>query len=70
MRDRNDSRGARIQCINFEMCPVCYKCRNYNHLDNQCMKCEKDPKANLCDKKLHKEGPMAKLVTKQIIKLD
>lgn len=68
-RNRNSARGAQIDCINFEMCPLCYGCRNFNNLDKTCLICEEDSKNNLCNTKSHKAHLVGRMITKQKIEL-
>lgn len=68
-KNKNSSRGAQIDCINFEMCPLCYGCRNYDSLDTNCAKCLENAKQNLCNTKTHKAHLVSKMITKQEIKL-
>ena len=68
VKNRNSARGAQINCINFEMCPLCYGCRNYHAQDPECQKCLKDKKNNLCNTKKHPVQLVHRMVTKQNIK--
>lgn len=70
LRNRNSARGAQVDCINFEMCPLCYGCRNANHLDKACSLCAEDSKNNLCNIKSHKAHLIAKMITKQQVNLN
>ena len=69
-KNRNSARGAQIDCLNFEMCPLCYGCRNYNTQLPECQKCLKDPKNNICNLQSHKAHLVARMITKQKINVD
>ena len=67
-------RGNKIACINYQMCPACYGCRAYDSRDEDCRVCkEEDAKRgkryNLCNKELHEEWKINKLITKTKIEL-
>lgn len=68
-KNRNSSRGAQLECINFEMCPLCYGCRNCNPDLTCCQECLKDPKLNICNVKSHKTHLISRMVKKQTIDL-
>lgn len=67
MKTPNDVRGRKINCINYAMCPICYGCRNYNSLDEECSNCKKNSKMNLCNTTLHKPELVARFITKSEI---
>lgn len=71
MRDKtkNDPLGAQIVCANFDQCPFCYGCRNYNTRDLECEECAKNKKINLCKVELHKPELISKMVTRTRIKI-
>lgn len=67
-------RGSKIACINFQMCPACYGCRAYDSRDEDCRICkaedaERGKRYNLCNKELHEEWKINKLITKTKIEL-
>ena len=66
MRDKtkNDPLGSQLNCQNFDQCPFCYGCRNYNTRDIECEECAKNPKVNLCKTELHKPDLIGKMVTR------
>jgi hypothetical protein len=67
----NDALGARKKCMNFQMCPMCYGCRNYRSNDDACSECAStNKKDNICNTDLHKTDLIAKFITKSRIKLD
>lgn len=67
----NDVRGARERCINFQSCPLCYGCRRYSSSDSDCQQCLlENKKFNICNKDLHKDDIVAKMITKNNIKIN
>ena len=65
-----DVRGYEIKCINYIKCPLCYGCRNYNSVDPDCKICiEQNKKYNICNTELHKTDLIAKMITKNNIKI-
>lgn len=67
-KNRNSARGAQIDCINFEMCPLCYGCRNYHYGDPDCQKCLQNKKVNLCNTQKHPASLIHRMITKQMFK--
>lgn len=69
-KTRNSSLGAVKNCINFELCPFCYGCRNYSSSDLRCQECYEDNKKfNICNTEKHKGNLISKLIKKTNIKL-
>lgn len=68
--NRNQSKGAKDQCIHFEMCPLCYGCRNYSDYDIHCSHCKEHALANVCTNKKHKPHILAQMIKKQEIHLE
>ena len=67
----NDVRGAREKCINFQSCPLCYGCRRYSSADPDCQQCLlENKKFNICNKDLHKDDIVAKMITKNNIEIN
>lgn len=64
MKTKNDARGAREMCINFDQCPMCYGCRNYNTRDIECEECENSRKINICKTDLHRPDLIHKMITR------
>ena len=67
-------RGNKIACINYQMCPACYGCRAYVSRDEDCRICKAEDakrgkRYNLCNKELHEEWKINKLITKTKIEL-
>ena len=67
-------RGNTIACINYQMCPACYGCRAYDSRDEDCRICKAEDakrgkRYNLCNKELHEEWKINKLITKTKIEL-
>lgn len=65
----SDVRGAKIRCINYEKCPICYGCRNYNSIDPECAKCATKRKYNICDTIKHKSDIIANFISRPQINL-
>lgn len=69
-KTQNSVRGHKIYCVNFQSCPICYGCRNFNSSDEECLICAKD-KHNLCrDLKKHNTKIVSKFITRSRIKFD
>lgn len=68
----NTPLGARMHCPNFDPCPLCYGCRNYDSAVVRCESCYEDSaKKNICNRELHTEealSMMLKLKNKTYIK--
>lgn len=65
-----DVRGFKIKCKYFVKCPLCYGCRNYNSKYLECEECRREnAKKNLCNKELHKDELISKMIIKDRIKL-
>ena len=61
-------RGVRVNCCNFQMCPLCYGCRAYSSSNLECEECAKENhKKNICNVKLHKADAINKLISKSVI---
>lgn len=74
IKDWNTPLGARLNCPNYDPCPLCYGCRNYDSAVVRCEHCyEKNKKANICKRELHTEealSMMLKLKNKTYIAKD
>ena len=69
-KTKNDARGAQINCINFQLCPFCYGCRNYRSDDLECQICKtENAKKNICNVEKHKESLISKMIIKPKIEL-
>jgi hypothetical protein len=55
MKDWNTALGAEMHCPNFDPCPLCYGCRNYDSSVVKCDKCAENKKKNVCNTELHTE---------------
>lgn len=65
----NSSLGAKNNCINFNMCPLCYGCRDYRSTDSDCSDCYNENKQfNICNTEKHKTDLIGQFVTKNVIK--
>lgn len=72
MKSKNphDVRGRKIDCARFEACPLCYGCRAYNSRFIKCHKCRtENKKLNICNTQLHRADLIAKMITKEVIKV-
>lgn len=65
----NDVRGYKINCANFNPCPLCFGCRN---ADPKYIKCEKcmESKYDICNTDLHTEKAISMMVPRQTIKIN
>ena len=73
----NKVRGNIIQCVNFQMCPLCYGCRNYDSRLEECQECWEDGirsgqnrNYNVCNTKLHESWKVNRMVCKNTIKIN
>ena len=73
----NKVRGNIIQCVNFQMCPLCYGCRNYDSRLEECQECLEDGKRpgqnrnyNVCNTKLHESWKVNRMVCKNTIEIN
>ncbi len=65
-----DVRGVRIKCPNFEQCPLCYGCRNFNSKYVKCVTCKfEGQKKNICDTKKHTAPLLSKMILKEKIEI-
>lgn len=74
IKKSSDVRGSKIACINYQMCPACFGCRAYDSRDEECIECKKldnirGKNYNICNKKLHEEWKINKLITKTQINM-
>ncbi len=69
-KDPNDVRGQRINCYNFEKCPLCYGCRAFNSRFVKCQQCKlENQKLNICNTKKHRADLIEKMITKEVIEV-
>ena len=73
----NKVRGNIIQCVNFQMCHLCYGCRNYDSRLEECQECFEDGKRpeqnrnyNVCNTKLHESWKVNRMVCKNTIEIN
>ena len=73
----NKVRGNIIQCINFQMCPLCYGCRNYDSRIPECVDCFEDGirpdekrNYNICNTNLHESWKVNRMICKNTITVD
>ena len=66
-------RGNQIQCINFQMCPICYGCRAYDSRLEDCRDCfsegidNSSRNYNVCNTDLHESWKINKMTTKHTV---
>lgn len=69
-KTKNSSWGAKNDCLNFELCPLCFGCRNAKKDDFACSNCYEDEKYNICNTSLHKPHLVSKMIIQQKVKLE
>ena len=57
-------------CSDFEECPLCYKCRAFNHALYKCRNCEVYQEGSLCKKELHTPEIIGKMIIRERIDVD
>ena len=63
IKTKHSARGAKINCINFHPCPLCYGCRNYDSKYIECQKCSSEnQKYNICKVNFHTADKLAKML--------
>ena len=66
----SDVRGYQMRCPDYEKCPLCYGCRNY---DDQYIKCRincGNDTGNVCNTKRHQAHLIAKMLTREKVILE
>ena len=53
----------KTNCINFDECPLCYKCRGFKSGSNKCIKCS----IEVCDRPTHTPKNINMMITKETI---
>lgn len=67
-KTHHDVRGQRINCPDYEMCPLCYGCRAFNPKYAKCITCkEENAKQNLCKTERHRSDLLEKMITREKI---
>lgn len=70
----SEVRGNRINCINYQVCPICFGCRAYDSRDPECLICFQEGDTggkrnfNVCDTNLHRSDLLNKMITKTTYK--
>lgn len=60
--------GYKINCGNFNPCPLCYGCRNYDSSILSCERCYIDNKKfNICDTKKHNTKTLSKMIKRKSV---
>lgn len=62
--------GFREKCPKFVQCPICYGCRSYSSHDIDCEKCTINRKRDICNKDLHRDDLIDKLISKNSIEFE
>lgn len=68
-KTRYDVWGVQHNCPNYQECPICYGCRNYDSSFYKCHNCAENTKQNVCNRKLHRADLLARMVTREVIDL-
>ena len=68
-KTHHDVWGFEHNCPNYQECPVCYGCRNYDSSFMKCRHCAEAMKKNVCNRKLHRPDLIARLITREVIDL-
>ena len=69
----NQVRENKIQCINYQICPICYGCRAYDSRYEDCVECyqdgidESNRNFNVCNTELHEAWKINRMITKHVI---
>ncbi|HZG71048.1 MAG TPA: hypothetical protein VEY51_05850 [Chondromyces sp.] len=59
------------KCLDFEECPIDYKCRNYNSTYMKCVNCELVKTGEICQKKhIHNPETFNMMISRERIDLD
>lgn len=68
----HDVLGWVINCKDFNPCPVCYGCRNYDPSRLKCINhCEEqNKKFNTCDRTIHTEKALSMFIRREKIIID
>ena len=63
IKDWNTPLGARLHCPNFDPCPLCYGCRNYDSAVVRCERCYEDNVfSDMCKRELHTEKALSMML--------
>ena len=69
-KTKDDVAGYAYKCPDYEQCPLCYGCRNYNEKYLLCVElCGEDMKKNVCNTQRHKDNLIAKMITRETIEI-
>ena len=70
-KTQKDTGGYIYDCPDYDPCPLCFGCRNYGTYSSRCDSvCGSNPKKNICNRELHTPANIAKMVRRDIIKLE
>lgn len=64
--------GYKSKCINYDSCPICFKCRNFGISISKCYsRCGgSNKKNNVCISELHYPKNFEKIIKRPVIDLD
>lgn len=67
-----DTQGYKHNCVNYNPCPLCYGCRNYDASYAKCVNLcgSKNKKFNVCDRYKHRDDLLARMIKREVIDLD
>ena len=69
MKKKEDVQGYLFSCVNYDPCPLCFRCRAYDASYTKCSKCAVDMKKNVCDKKKHTDKALSKMIRRITIRV-
>lgn len=69
-KTHHDVWGWQNDCPSYMECPLCYGCRNFDERIVECVEhCGENRKKNVCNTTRHKDDLLAKLLSKEIVKV-
>lgn len=69
MKTYRDVLGWQINCKWYQKCPLCYGCRNYDSTYLKCQKCAENMKQNVCNRELHTDKIISRMITREVIEV-
>lgn len=63
----HDVLGWQMDCINYDPCPLCYGCRNFDVSYKKCEKCNENAKRDVCNRVRHTPKALAMMINKKPI---
>ena len=67
-KNKNDVIGYKIQCPEFNQCPICYGCRAYDPSNERCVKLCNSSK-HRCNTARHKADLLSKMLSKNTVNI-